>query len=104
MMGGFVMAMPAGQTVCDNPEPGETEFALAVSPCPQIEPSKDIGEKTEFASRRSGLDRRRHHPRSQSQRKRETVPEDHDLTETLTIGWAIASAIAVALAVYVSRG
>ena len=96
-------AMPASQTVCDNPNSGETEFALAVSPCPQIEPSKDIGEKTEFASRRSGLDYRRH-PRRQSQRSRETVPEDHDLTETLTIGWAIASAIAVALAVYVSRG
>jgi hypothetical protein len=103
MMGGFVMAMPAGQTVCDNPELGDTEFVLAISPCPQIEPSKGIGEKTEFASRRSGLDRPRH-PRRQSHWKRETIADDLDLTETLTIGWAIASAIAVALAVYVSRG
>jgi hypothetical protein len=101
MMGGFMKTMPAGQTVHDNPKLGETEFALAISPCPQIEQPKDIGAGRE--RRRSGLDRRRQ-PRRQAQSSREALVDDHDLTETLTIGWAIALAIAVALAVYVSRG
>ena len=90
-------AMPASHTLYDNPQLEETEFALAIAPCPQIEGSTDIGENTEFARNRSGLDRRR-----QAQRSRQTVFDDHQLTETLTIGWAIALAIAVALAVYVS--
>jgi hypothetical protein len=92
-------AMPASHTLYDNLKLDETEFALAISPCPQIEESKDIGENTEYARNRSGPDRRR-----QAQRSRQTVFDDHDLTETLTIGWAIALAIAVALAVYVSGG
>ena len=90
---------PASHTLYDNPKLDETEFALAISPCPQIEESKHIGENTEFARMRSGLDRRR-----QDQTSRQTVIDDHDLTETLTIGWAIALAIAVALAVYVTGG
>lgn len=92
-------AMPASHTLYDNLMLEETEFALAISPCPQIDESQDIGENTEFARKRSGLDRRR-----QAQRSRQTVFDDHDLTQTLTIGWAIALAIAVALAVYVSGG
>jgi hypothetical protein len=98
-MRGLVKAMPASHTLYDNPKLEDTEFALAISPCPQIEGSKDIGEITEFARKRRGLDRRH-----QAQRSRGTVFDDHDLTETLTIGWAIALAIAVALAVYASGG
>jgi len=92
-------AMPASHTLYDDPHLEETEFALAIAPCPQIEGSKDIGENTQFARERSGLDRRR-----QTQTSRQTVIDDHDLTETLTIGWVIALAIAVALAVYVTGG
>jgi hypothetical protein len=99
MMGGFMKAMPASHTLYDNPKLEETEFALAISPCPQIEESKRIGENTKFARKRSGPDRRRH-----AQSSRQTVIDNHDLTETLTIGWAIALAIAVALAVYVTGG
>ena len=92
-------AMPAGHTRYDNRTLEETEFALAISPCPQIDESKDIGEYTEFARKRNGLDLRR-----QAQRSSQTVFDDHDLTQTLTVGWAIALTIAVALAVYVSGG
>jgi hypothetical protein len=99
MMGGFMKAMPASHTLYENLKFEETECALAVSPCPQIQQSKDTGENTEFARKRGGLDRR-----GQTQRSRQTIFDDHDLTETLTIGWAIALAIAVALAVYVSGG
>jgi hypothetical protein len=99
MMGGFMKGMRASHTLYENSALEETEYALAISPCPQIEGSKDIGENTEFARKRSGLDRRR-----QAQSSRQTVFDNHDLTEALTIGWAIALAIAVALAVYVSGG
>lgn len=92
-------AMTTSHALYDGPKLEETEFALALSPCPQIDQSKDFGKDAGFERRRSGLDRRR-----QAQRSRRTVLDDHDLTETLTIGWAIALAIAVALAVYVSGG
>ena len=99
MMGGFMKATPASHTLYENLKLDETEFALAISPCPQIEQSKDFGENAESARKRSGPDRRR-----QAQRSSQTVLDDQNLTETLTIGWAIALAIAVALAVYVSGG
>jgi hypothetical protein len=89
--------MPAGHTRFDNSQLEETVFALAIAACPQVEGSKDIGENTEFPRNGRGLDRRR-----RAQRSRQTVLDDHELTETLTIGWAITLAIAVALAVYVS--
>ena len=92
-------AMPASHTPYDNFKLEQTECALALSPRAQIEPSKDIGETAKFASNYSGPERRR-----QGQSSRQTVLDEHDLTETLTIGWAIALAIAVALAVYVSGG
>ena len=92
-------AMPASQMLYDNLKLEETEFALSVSPHPQIEKSKDSGKNTELAGESSGLERR-----SQAQRPRRTVFDEHDLTETLTIGWAMALAIAVALAVYASGG
>lgn len=92
-------AMPAGHALYDNSKLEETEFALAISPCPQIEGSKDTGENTQFARKRSGPDRRR-----QGQTSRETGFDDYDLSETLTVGWSIALAIAVAVLVYVSGG
>lgn len=92
-------AMSASRIFYDDRKLEETEFALAISPCPQIEESKDIGENTEFARKRSELERRR-----QAQTSHQTGFDDHDLTETLTIGWAIALAIAVTLVVYVSGG
>lgn len=98
MMGRFMKSMPASHALYDELTFEETEFALAISPCPQIEESRNIVENTEIASKRSGPDRR------QAQMSSQTVFDDHDLTETLTIGWAIALAIAVALAVYVSGG
>ena len=99
MMRGFMKAMRTSHTLYGNREFEETEFALAISPCPQINESKDIGENTEFARKPSDPDLRR-----QARGPSQTVFDDHDLTETLTIGWAIALAIAVALAVYVSGG
>jgi hypothetical protein len=89
--------MPASRTLYGNHALEETEFALAISPCPHIEESRDAGEDTEFIRERSGLSGRR-----QAQWSRQTVFDNHDFTENLTIGWAIALAVAVALVVYVS--
>lgn len=83
----------------DNSALEDTEFALAISPCPRIDESKDIGVHTEITRERIGADRRR-----QAQRSRQSGFDDNELTETLTIGWAIALAIAVAMVVYVSGG
>ena len=98
-MEGFMKAMPASPALHDYSKLEETEFALAISPCPQIRGSKDNGESTEFTCRRSGRDRRR-----QVQMSRPKVFDDNDLTETLTVGWAIALAIGVALVVYAFVG
>jgi hypothetical protein len=89
--------MPASHTLYGNRAFEETEFALAISPCPQVEESRDIGENTEFVRERTALGGRR-----QAQWSRQTVFDNHDSTENLTIGWAIAFAVAVALVVYVS--
>lgn len=89
----------ASHTLYDNPELEDTEFALSISPCPRIEEPKYIGENAEIRRERIGADRRRQ-PRS----SRQPDSDDDDLTETLTIGWTIALAIAVALVVYVSGG
>lgn len=88
-----------GHTLYDNPELEDTEFALAISPCPQMEEAKDIGKDAGITLARIGVERRRQ-PRS----SRQSDFDDDDLTESLTIGWAIALAIAVALVVYVSGG
>jgi hypothetical protein len=89
--------MPASRTLYGNRALEETEFALAISPCPKIEESRDVGENTQFIRERSGLGARR-----RAQWSRQTVFDNHDITENLTIGWAIAMAVAVALVVYVS--
>lgn len=91
--------MHASRTFYEYPQFEETEFALAIAPSRQIEGSKNIGENTEFARNRSRPD-----PRDQAQRSRQAVLDDQELTEALTIGWAIVLAIAVALAVYASGG
>jgi len=70
----------------------ETEFALAISPCPQIEKPNDPAANTERAGERS-----------EPERSQALFRED-DLTDTLTIGWGIALAIAVAIVVYTSGG
>jgi hypothetical protein len=99
-MGGFVNAMPVSRTVYDYSKFEETEFALAISPCPQIAGSRDIGENTQFARKRSGLDRRR-----QVQMSRQTAFQDDGLTGILSMGLAIiALAITGLLVVYFSGG
>jgi hypothetical protein len=90
-------AMSTAHMRYDNSQLEETEFALAISPCPRFEESKNAGESTGFAREHSGPDRRR-----PVQESRQTDSDEDELTETLTIGWAIALAIAVALAVYAS--
>lgn len=92
-------AIRASHSFYENSTLEETEFALAISPRPQIEDSQDIGEGVEVARERSGLDHRGRVPGP-----RLTAFQEPDLTETLTVGWAIALAIAVALTVYVSGG
>lgn len=92
-------AMSASRYLYDNSKLEETEFALAISPCPQIEGAKDTADSMEPATQRSGPDRRRQPPSS-----RQTPLQDNDLIETLTIGWAIALAIAIALVIYTSGG
>jgi hypothetical protein len=92
-------AMTASRILYDYSKLEETESALAISPCPRIEESKDDGKNTQFTCKRSGLDRR-----SQDRTSPQTVFDDDDLTATLTVGWAIALVSAVAVVVYVSGG
>jgi hypothetical protein len=89
--------MSASHSIYGNRALEETEFALDISPCPQIEESMGIGKSAEFAGERSVLGDHR-----QPQWSRRTDSDNHDLAENLTIGWAIALAVAVALVVYVS--
>jgi hypothetical protein len=96
MLGGFVKAMRASHTFYDYSKLEETESALAISPCPRIEESTHIGENTEFANKRGGLDYRR-----RAQRSRQTGFDNNDLTESLAVGGAIAFAITIAAAIYV---
>jgi len=90
-------AIHARQSLYDNSALEETEFALAISPCPQIEDSRGTGEGAEISRAYSEHSRR-------VRSLRETAFDENDLTETLTVGWAMALAIAVALTVYVSGG
>jgi hypothetical protein len=71
----------------------ETEFALAVSPCPQIERPNDPAANAQRTTRRS----------AEQAPYRASLRED-EVTETLTIAWGIALAIAVAIVVYTSGG
>lgn len=90
-------AMPAGRYLNDDSKLEETEFALAVSPCPRIAVPKGVGNSMETATQRSGPERRR-----ELQSSRQTPFHETDLIETLTIGWAVALAIAIALVIYTS--
>ena len=89
--------MSTVHTRYDNSQLEETEFALAISPCPRFQESTNAGENTGFARGHAEPDLRH-----RVQESRQTDSDEDELTETLTIGWAIALAIAVALAVYAS--
>ncbi len=97
MTEGFMKAMPAKHAPCDYSKFEDTEFSLAISPCPRIEESKDIC--AEFAHERSGLQRR-----GEPQLSPPTVFDEHRRIEALTIAWAIALAIALAVAIHASAG
>ena len=92
-------ATRASRSFYDDSTLEETEFALAISPCPQIEGAHDIWGRAETPRERSGPDHRRRAP-SPHQR----AFHEHDATETLTLAWALGLAFAVALTVYVSHG
>jgi hypothetical protein len=86
-------AMRATHESCDLSAFDDTEFALAISPCPQINGANDAPENTLGAGERS-----------EYERMYQAFPLEEELTETLTIGWGIALAMAVALVVYASGG
>jgi len=92
-------ATRASRSFYDDSTLEETEFALAISPCPQIEGAHDIGGRTETPRERSGLD----HPRRVPS-PRQTALHEQDVSETLTLAWALGLAFAVALTVYLSHG
>jgi len=94
-----VKAPPADQYLHDNSMFEDTESALAISPCPQVDGTSEIRDGTQSASQHSGLEKS---PRPQI--VRQTRFHENELVETLTMGWAIALAIAVALVVYTSGG
>jgi hypothetical protein len=86
--------MRASHHLYDDPMLEETEFALAISPCPQIERPKEGGESP-VGPRSFG----KSVPRRQAPASRRKLFDGRDFTYALTIGWAIAFAVAVALAV-----
>ncbi|MBK5104566.1 MAG: hypothetical protein JJE42_09980 [Burkholderiales bacterium] len=87
--------MRASHHLYDDPVLEETEFALAISPCPQIERPKDSKESSASLRTFSKSVPRRQAPTSSRKRF-----GGRDFTDALTIGWAIAFAVAVALAVH----
>ena len=92
-------ATPASRYLYDNTKLEDTEFALAISPCPQVVEAREFSDSAEPASKRSGSSHSRE-PRV----SRRTRFHENELVESLTMGWAIALAIAVALVVYTSGG
>lgn len=93
--------MRASQSFYDNSVLDDTEFALAISPCPRIEGSQDVEaqqpECSDCRCERSGPELRR----GVEYQRRLAFDEDGP-TEVLTIGWAIALAGAASLVIYVS--
>jgi len=87
--------MRASRRLYDDPMLEETEFALAISPCPRIERPKVSGETRADTHTFSGPVPRRQEPIA-----RRKLFQGRDFTDALTIGWAIAFAVAVALAVH----
>ena len=77
----------------------ETECALDISPCPRLDAANTAEENTRFV-------RADFTPLSRPtvEAWRQTDFDDNKLTETLSISWVIALAIAVALVVGVSGG
>lgn len=92
-------ATPVSRYLYDNTKLEDTEFALAISPCPQIAEAREFRDSAHPASKRSGSSHGR-----QPRESRRTRFDDNELVESLTMGWAIALAIAVALVVYTSGG
>ncbi len=88
--------MFAGPTLYGKSKFEDTELALAISPCPQINGSKETGESADIA-RRGG------EPGRRDQAHWSQPLDDDELTETLTSGWAIALAIADPPAATTSR-
>lgn len=92
--------MRASHSSYDNSVLDDTEFALAISPCPRIEGSQDIGaqqpECSDCKCERSGPEYRR------VEYPRHLAFDEDGPTEVLTIGWAIALASAAGLVIYVS--
>ncbi|MBE0627091.1 MAG: hypothetical protein IH606_20015 [Burkholderiales bacterium] len=87
--------MRASQSLYDDPMLEETEFALAISPCPRIELPEDGAEDTPGLRTVGRPVLRREAPAS-----RQKPFVSRDFTDALSIGWAIAFAFAVALAVH----
>jgi len=95
----MVMAKPADQHLYDNSMLEDTEFALAISPCPRVDAAGEMRDGAQSAAKRGGAEQS-----PQPQIARQTRFHENELVETLTMGWAIALAIAVALVVYTSGG
>ena len=82
-----------------DPQLRETEFALAISPVPRIESATEPAHAARF-QQKGGT-----HQRFFSDRVSGSAAfEDETLMDALSLGWAIAIAIAVALTVYTSGG
>ena len=89
----------AKHTLYDFSKLEETECALAISPCPQLNAAKGAEEVARIA-RADGAPHSRRPVRAWQQ----ALADDHDMTETLGISWAIALAISVALVIFLSGG
>jgi hypothetical protein len=89
-------SIAADDAIRNDPQLRETECALAISPVPRIDWPNEAGMQAQLAPT-AGAGRRP----GAAQTRRKTDCDDA-LTDTLSIGWAIAIAIAVALTVYTS--
>ena len=83
--------------IYDIPELAETEFALAISPCPRIEQSNAV---TEHAGAKHRLPEPVHFEQANGLSRMDY--EHEDPTQTLSFGWAVALAAAAAVILYVS--
>ncbi len=90
-------AMPASHARYDASNLEETEFALAISPYPRIEQSSGRCDHASLPSASDGYGR-------WNQDSKLRIFYNDEVTETLTFGWAISLATAVALVMYVSGG
>lgn len=94
--------MLAGHACCDDSQLEETEFALAISPCPQLDAWRDADGGAQTIHQRSGIERRRRARRSGPADFSARDFDESKFTNSLAIGWVIALAIAVWAGIYVS--